>query len=104
MRMSVIGTGYVGLVTGACFAEVGNDVTLVDIIKEKVEKINSGVTPIYEEGLEEMLKRNLQEKRVRATLDLRGAILDTDITFISVGTPSREDGSIDLKYIEQASL
>jgi UDPglucose 6-dehydrogenase len=103
MKISVIGTGYVGLVTGTCFAEAGNDVTLVDIVKEKVENINKGIAPIYEDGLEDMLKRNLQAKRIRATLDLKAAIQGTEVTFISVGTPSREDGSIDLKYIEQAS-
>ncbi len=103
MKISVIGTGYVGLVTGTCFAEAGNDVTLVDIIQEKVDKINRGVTPIYEEGLEDMLKSNLERKRLRATLDIREAILGSEVTFISVGTPSKEDGSIDLKYIEQAA-
>lgn len=101
MRISVVGTGYVGLVTGTCFAEKGNEVTLVDVVKEKVEKINQGKPTIFEEGLEKMLKRN--KKRIRATTDLKDAVMNTDITFVCVGTPSRKDGSIDLKYIKQAS-
>ncbi len=104
MKISIVGTGYVGLCTGVGFASKGNDVICVDIDKEKVDKINSGIPPIYEQGLEEMLKKNLDEKRIRATADIKDAVMNSDVTFISVGTPSWEDGSIDLKYIEQASL
>jgi len=98
MKVSVAGTGYVGLVSGVCLAEKGHQVTCIDIDAAKVEKINSGIPPIYEEGLEEMLRRNVGT-RLTATTDLRQAVLDTDISLIAVGTPF--DGSeIDLKYIK----
>ena len=103
MKISIIGTGYVGLVTGTCFAELGNTVTLVDIIKDKVEKINSGIAPIYEDGLDTMLKKNLGKGRLHATMNLEKAVLESDVTFISVGTPSRPDGSIDLVYVKKAA-
>ncbi|NYZ60507.1 UDP-glucose/GDP-mannose dehydrogenase family protein [Candidatus Micrarchaeota archaeon] len=102
MKISIIGTGYVGLVTGACFAELGNDVTCVDVDKKKVEMINSGKSPIFEHGLEELLKKNLG-KRLRATLDAEGAVSNSEITFICVGTPPRKDGSTDLSYVEGAA-
>ncbi|ASJ16045.1 UDP-glucose 6-dehydrogenase [Thermococcus chitonophagus] len=101
MRISIIGSGYVGLVTGIGFAKLGNDVVFVDIDEEKVRKINEGVPPIYEEGLEELM-RELRGK-YRATTSYEDAILNSDVTFICVGTPSREDGSIDLKYIRSAA-
>ena len=101
MRISIIGTGYVGLVSGACFAEIGHDCVCVDLDPSKVERINRGETPIHENGLEPMLKR-LVGKRLRATTDLRQAVLDSDITFIAVGTPF--DGQrIDLTYIREAA-
>ncbi len=103
MKISIVGTGYVGLCTGVGLAVKGHNVTCVDIDKEKVEKINTGKSPIYEPGLGENLARVLKEGRFRATGDIKGAITNSDVTFISVGTPSREDGSIDLKYIKQAS-
>jgi UDPglucose 6-dehydrogenase len=103
MKLSIIGSGYVGLVTGTCFAQLGNSVTLVDVLKDKVDKINSGVSPIFEENLDGMLRRNISHGRIKATMNLRGAVLATSVTFIAVGTPSRNDGSIDLRYIEEAS-
>ena len=103
MKISIIGSGYVGLVTGTCFAELGNYVTLVDVIRDKVDKINSGISPIYEEHLDEMLKKNIGHGRLHATTKLEDAVLNTDITFIAVGTPSRKDGSIDLAYIKKAA-
>lgn len=101
MRISVIGTGYVGLVSGACFAEIGHDCTCVDIDRGKVNRINAGVPPIHEPGLEPMLKRHAGT-RLRATTDLHEAVLATDITFVAVGTPF--DGvRIDLRYIREAA-
>ncbi len=101
MRISVLGTGYVGAITGVCFAELGNEVVFVDNDPRKVSVISEGRSPIYEPGLEDLLQRNLE--RISATGDTRGAVLSTDVTFICVGTPSREDGSIDLSFVEQAS-
>jgi UDPglucose 6-dehydrogenase len=101
MRISVIGTGYVGLVSGACFAEIGHECICVDVDASKVERINKGVPPIHENGLEVLLKRHVGT-RLRATTDLRAAVLDSAITFIAVGTPF--DGArIDLAYIRQAA-
>jgi UDPglucose 6-dehydrogenase len=100
-RISVIGTGYVGLVSGACFAEIGHDCICVDIDAAKVERINRGEAPIHEKGLDPILKRHIG-KRLRATTDLRSAIHDSEITFIAVGTPF--DGQrIDLKYVREAA-
>ena len=103
MNISVVGSGYVGLVSATCFAELGNNVTCIDVIKEKVDAINAGKTPIYEEGLEGMLQRNLSAGRLKATLDFQDAVKNSDVTFICVGTPSSDDGSTDLKYIESAA-
>lgn len=101
MRISVIGTGYVGLVSGVCFAETGHDCICVDVDDAKVNKINLGVPPIHENGLEPMLKR-LAGTKLKATTDLRAAVVETDITFIAVGTPF--DGErIDLKFIREAA-
>lgn len=101
MKISILGTGYVGAVTGACFAEQGNEVTFVDIDPAKLELIKTGRSPIFEPGLDELLTKNLH--RISATTDTAQAIRDTDATFICVGTPSNPDGSIDLRYIESAS-
>ena len=101
MRISIIGTGYVGLVTGACLAERGCDVTCVDVDRTKVDAINAGRAPIHEEDLPELLARNIG-KRLRATTDLAAAVRDTEITFIAVGTPARE-GRIDLGFVTAAS-
>jgi UDPglucose 6-dehydrogenase len=103
MKISVVGTGYVGLITGVCFAELGNKVILADVILDKVEKINRGIPPIYEEKLDKMLAKNLSAGRVHATTHTEKAVLGSDITFISVGTPCRRDGSIDLTYVKKAA-
>ncbi|HEC72294.1 MAG TPA: UDP-glucose/GDP-mannose dehydrogenase family protein, partial [Thermoplasmatales archaeon] len=101
MNISIIGIGYVGLVTGVCFAELGNDVICVDVDQEKIEMINRGVSPIYEEGLEQLLVEN--KGRIEGTRDYEYAIRNTDVTFICVGTPSRDDGGIDLKFVKEAA-
>ncbi len=103
MNVSIVGTGYVGLSTGVGFSSKGNKVTCVDIIEEKVERINRGESPIYEPGLEEKLKDSISRGLFRATTDLGKALEFTEVTFVSVGTPSREDGSIDLSFIEKVS-
>ncbi|MBN2331311.1 MAG: UDP-glucose/GDP-mannose dehydrogenase family protein [Candidatus Aenigmarchaeota archaeon] len=102
MKISVIGTGYVGLITGVCFAELGNHVVLVDVVEDKVDKINRGIAPIYEMGLDRMLRKNLGAGRVHASMGIEKAVHDTSITFISVGTPSGKDGSMDLAYVKKA--
>ena len=102
MKISVIGSGYVGSVTAACFAEVGHEVVCVDIDKKKMDQINSGIPPIYEEGLGELLQKHAG-KCLTATTDYESAIRNTDISFICVGTPSAEDGSIDLSIVRAAA-
>jgi len=99
MKIAVVGTGYVGLVTGTCFAETGNDVTCVDIDKTKVEKLTSGQITIYEPGLEKLFLRNLKEERLRFTTSLYDGVKDAEIIFLALPTPPGEDGSADLKYI-----
>ncbi len=99
MKLAVIGTGYVGLVTGACFADMGNDVWCIDIDSKKIEGLKKGVLPIYEPGLEEIVKMNYSEGRLRFTTDLREGIRDVTFAFIAVGTPSDEDGSADLQHV-----
>lgn len=101
LKISVIGSGYVGLVTGIGLSKLGNQVTFIDIDKEKIDLINQSKPPIYEEGLEELMKE--QVGRYQATSDYNQAISNSDITFISVGTPSLDDGSIDLNYIKSSS-
>ena len=102
MNVSIIGTGYVGTVTGACFAELGHNVVCVDIDSEKVRQMNEGIPPIHEEGLPELLKKHVGSG-LRATSDYSDAISDSDATFICVGTPSDENGSIDLSIVRSAS-
>jgi len=99
MKIAVVGTGYVGLVTGTCFAETGNDVTCVDIDKGKVEKLTNGQITIYEPGLEKLFLRNLKEERLRFTTSLEDGIKEAAIIFLALPTPPGEDGSADLKYI-----
>jgi UDPglucose 6-dehydrogenase len=99
MKIAVVGTGYVGLVTGTCFAETGNDVTCVDIDKKKVEKLSSGQITIYEPGLEKLFLRNVKEERLRFTTSLYDGVKDAEIVFLALPTPPGEDGSADLKYI-----
>ncbi|RXA18049.1 UDP-glucose/GDP-mannose dehydrogenase family protein [Methanosarcina sp. MSH10X1] len=102
MKISVIGSGYVGSVTAACFAETGHEVVCVDIDKKKMDQINEGIPPIYEEGLGELLRKHAG-KNLTATTDYESAIRKTDISFICVGTPSAEDGSIDLSIVRAAT-
>ena len=99
MNITVVGTGYVGLVTGTCFAETGINVTCVDIDKEKIEKLKKGHVPIYEPGLDALLERNIDKGRIHFTTNLEKGIQDSDAVFIAVGTPPDEDGSADLKYV-----
>ena len=102
MRVCVIGAGYVGLVTGVGLAELGHDVTCVDIEQHKVRAINDGRSPIFEAGLDELLRRHVGA-RLRATTDLAGAVAASRVTFVCVGTPSRPDGSIDTSFVEQVA-
>jgi UDPglucose 6-dehydrogenase len=99
MRIAVVGTGYVGLVAGACFAESGNDVVCVDNNQTKVRLLRRGKIPIYEPGLEELVHRNRAEKRLTFTTTLAKAVRDSSVIFIAVGTPQGEDGSADLRYV-----
>ncbi|MFN8243953.1 MAG: UDP-glucose/GDP-mannose dehydrogenase family protein [Ferruginibacter sp.] len=99
MKIAVVGTGYVGLVTGTCFAETGNDVTCVDIDQRKVDKLSSGIITIYEPGLEKLFLRNQKEGRLHFTTSLREGIAGASIIFLALPTPPGEDGSADLKYI-----
>ena len=103
MKISVIGTGYVGLVTGTCLAESGNDVICMDINKKKIGLLNNGVVPIYEPGLEELIKRNVAHGRLSFTADMSQAVRKSSVLFIAVGTPPGEDGSADLKYVLRAA-
>lgn len=101
MKICIIGTGYVGLVTGACFAETGNTVLCVDVDENKVTKLNNGVIPIYEPGLEDLVTRNREKGRLIFTTNLAEGINNADVSFIAVGTPMDEDGSADLKHVYQ---
>src|SRR5512143_2515785 len=96
MRIAVIGTGYVGLVTGTCFADSGNDVVCVDKVAEKIHRLEKGEIPIYEPGLAELVRRNHRDGRLRFTTDLAGGIADAEVVFIAVGTPQGADGGADL--------
>ena len=99
MNITVIGSGYVGLVSGTCFAEVGNKVTCVDIDPIKIEKLNKGIIPIFEAGLETMVLNNVKNKNLFFTTELDKAIQNSEIAFIAVGTPMGDDGWADLKYV-----
>ena len=99
MKVSVIGTGYVGLVSGTCFAQMGNSITCVDIDESKIEKLKEGIIPIYEPGLEEMVLENYKRGSLAFTTDVQTTIANSLITFIAVGTPMGEDGSADLQYV-----
>lgn len=103
MKLVVAGTGYVGLVAGVCFAEVGHDVTCVDVDENKVKLMEAGISPIYEEGLEELMRKNNASGRLRYTVDYRTAYQDADAIFIGVGTPEQPDGSANLNYIATVS-
>lgn len=104
MHIAVIGTGYVGLVTGACFAEFGVDVTCVDVDVSKVDKLNQGVIPIYEPGLDTIVEKNAEAGRLRFTSDIRQAVSNALVVFLAVGTPPKEDGSPDMSFYQQAAL
>ena len=99
MKIAIVGTGYVGLVTGTCFAEIGVNVTCVDTNSEKIESLQKGVIPIYENGLEEMVLRNVKAKRLKFTTSLESWLNDVEVIFSAVGTPPDEDGSADLSYV-----
>ncbi|WP_319267275.1 UDP-glucose/GDP-mannose dehydrogenase family protein [uncultured Draconibacterium sp.] len=99
MKISVVGTGYVGLVSGTCFAETGVNVTCVDIDQKKIDNLKNGIIPIYEPGLEDIYKKNVEKGRLEFTTNLAESIKDADSVFIAVGTPPDEDGSADLKYV-----
>ena len=99
MKLSMVGTGYVGLVTGTCFAEMGNSVICVDIDQNKIEKLKQGIIPIYEPGLETMVKENYKKGTLQFTTDIKEALKNSDVIFIAVGTPQGEDGSADLQYV-----
>ena len=99
MNIAIVGTGYVGLVSGTCFAEMGVNVTCVDINEAKIKSLLSGNIPIYEPGLEEMVLRNHREGRLRFTTDLSSCLDEVEIVFSAVGTPPDEDGSADLQYV-----
>ncbi len=99
MKIAVIGTGYVGLVTGACFSEVSVNVICIDIDQNKIDNLNKGIIPIYEPGLEEIVLRNSTKNKLKFSTSLQESIKDVDVVFIAVGTPADEDGSADLKYV-----
>ena len=99
MNIAIVGTGYVGLVSGTCFAEMGAHVTCVDVDVQKIQKLKDGIMPIYEPGLEELVKRNVEYGRLQFTTDLTEVLDDVEVVFSAVGTPPDEDGSADLKYV-----
>ena len=103
MKVCVIGTGYVGLVVGTCLAEMGNDVICVDNNEEKLKQLHQGIIPIHEPGLEELIKVNVSENRLTFTSDIKNAVANSLVCFIAVGTPQGEDGSADLKYVQEVA-
>ena len=103
MRVTVIGGGYVGLVTGACFSHLGNEVLIVEKVPEKVEKLRSGESPIYEPGLDDLLREGIKGKSLNFTTDIKEGVNFSDVIFICVGTPSRPDGSADLSQVEEVA-
>ena len=99
MQLTIIGTGYVGLVTGTCFAETGNNVVCVDINQEKIDQLKAGKTPIYEPGLENLLERNIKEKRIQFTTSIEEGVKDAQIIFLALPTPPGKDGAADLQFV-----
>jgi len=102
-KIVVMGVGYVGLVTGTCLAEMGNEVVGVDIDKDRVKKLNKGIIPIYEQGLEELVKENRRQKKLSFTTDVNKAVKNAEVVFIAVGTPSLPDGGVNLEYVKSAA-
>jgi UDPglucose 6-dehydrogenase len=103
MHIAVIGTGYVGLVTGACFAQFGVDVTCVDVDEKKIERLNQGIIPIYEPGLDQIVEKNTKAGRLHFTTDIKTAVEQSLVVFLAVGTPPKKDGSPDMSYYQQAA-
>ena len=103
MNIAIVGTGYVGLVSGACFADTGASVTCVDVDAEKIERLRRGEIPIYEPGLDELVLKNVKAGRLRFTTSLEEVLNDQQIVFSAVGTPPDEDGSADLRYVLQVA-
>ena len=104
MNITMIGTGYVGLVSGVCFSDFGHHVTCVDLSKDKINRLNNGEVPIYEPGLDELMHKNVQANRLTFTTDLASAVAGADAVFIAVGTPTRRgDGHADLSYVMAAA-
>ncbi len=103
MNITIIGTGYVGLVTGTCFSDMGNEVYCVDVLEDKIENLKKGIIPIYEPGLEELIQRNYQRGNLHFTTNLKDSLDNSEICFIAVGTPMMEDGSADLQYVLQVA-
>ena len=104
MKLCMIGTGYVGLVSGTCFADIGNQVVCVDKEKKKIDKLNSGISPIYEPGLNELIKKNYLAKRLSFTTNIKQAINSSDLIFICVGTPTKKGSiKVDLSYVYKCS-
>ena len=102
MRISVLGTGYVGLVAGACFSDSGNHVTCIDVDREKIARLQQGKVPFYEPGLEEIVSRNIQGGRLKFTHDTPSAIAESEFVFVAVGTPQSPSGASDLRYVMEA--
>ena len=102
-KICVIGTGYVGLVTGTCFADLGNEVVCLDIDPDRISNLKAGLMPIYEPGLEELVKQNVAAERLVFTTDYASALDAAEYAFIAVGTPSGSDGEADLKYVRSAA-
>jgi UDPglucose 6-dehydrogenase len=103
MNICIIGSGYVGLVSGACFADLGNDVICVDNDLLKIKKLKRNVVPIYEPGLEELVRRNVREGRLSFSSDIKSAVKKCEVIFIAVSTPARDNGEADLTYVEHVS-
>ena len=103
MHIAVIGTGYVGLVTGACFAEFGVDVTCVDVDESKIDRLNNGIIPIYEPGLDQLVEKNVKAGRLHFTTNIGSAVAGAQVVFLAVGTPPKEDGSPDMSFYQQAA-
>jgi len=99
MKIGVIGTGYVGLVTGVCLADFGQDVICMDVDKDKIDTLKNGGIPIYEPGLDDLVERNMKYNRINFTTDIKKTVEKTDVIFIAVGTPPAEDGSADLRHV-----